>query len=160
MTTFTISVVPDEEDGYLECWMLCFDFKEGSLSYRFDVHEPYIHTKQEWLDLAEGKILYCGNGEGNIKNDNDDMVFVSCPSAQLTIPRHLIVDKLKTVIEEADKKGFRFHTEVHKKDRMNSKHCSLRESKGKNGDGWKLKSSIDSDRGWRPYGSGRPIIVE
>ena len=110
---------PEEEDPEEEdLWALQFIFTTGDIKCKFTSDEPYTISKQKWLDLADGKdnvYLYCGNGDGCITLEGDNLVFTGAPSgsggdvhAEISIPRHLVSDKLKLVIENASKAGLKF----------------------------------------------------
>ncbi len=60
-----------EEDPSI-CWGLKFNRTcENGANFSFIVDEPYLHSKEVWLEMCHGKPnlydFYQGNGEGSIR---------------------------------------------------------------------------------------------
>jgi len=119
-----VTIIPEffNEEEDIKYWILCFKIEvpDVGLTFSFTVEEPYLVSKNDWIDLAEGKkslYLYAGNGEGSIRSCDDRtcIEFVAYPSgsggdvnSELKVPRSMIEEKLKEAIEEADIQGFMF----------------------------------------------------
>lgn len=100
-------------------WMVRFEYDTPDNSFKFLVHEPYCHTYDAWMKLADGErgmSFYMGNGEGSIRIEGDYMVFNASPSgaggdvsSEYRIRKSIMCDHLKKVINLAKDKNLEFH---------------------------------------------------
>lgn len=107
-----------------ETWSLKFIFEceSVSLTCTFDVHEPYLHSYEDWFEVARGERdihLYMGNGEGSIRSSKDGkaLKFTAHPSggggdvvSTVSVPVELISEKLIDALKEARESGLLFPT--------------------------------------------------